>query len=66
MTWHCNISPQELSTIKAALEGRGLQVRLPANALGDEVRLLVASDTAQVKVEVNFVFRGTVLPVQAV
>lgn len=56
---------QELSTIKAVLEGRGLQVRLPANALGDEVRLLVASDTAQVKVEVNFVFRGTVLPVQA-
>ncbi len=30
----------------------------------DTVRLLVGNDTAQVKVEVNFVFRGTVLPVQ--
>ncbi|HNV60549.1 MAG TPA: nucleotidyl transferase AbiEii/AbiGii toxin family protein [Rhodoferax sp.] len=56
---------QELGTIKSMLEGRGLQVRQPTNALGDEVRLLVANDTALVKVEVNFVFRGTVLPVQA-
>ena len=53
---------QELGIIKQVLEGQGLQVRLPANAQGDEVRLLVTSATAQVKVEVNFVFRGTVLP----
>ena len=53
---------QELGIIKQALERQGLQVRLPANAQGDEVRLLLTSDAAQVKVEVNFVFRGTVLP----
>lgn len=53
---------QELGIVKEALERQGLQVRLPPNAQGDEVRLLVTSKTAQVKVEVNFVFRGTVLP----
>lgn len=53
---------QELGIIKQVLERQGLQVRLPANAQGDEVRLLVTSATAQVKVEINFVFRGTVLP----
>ena len=53
---------QELGIVKLALEHQGLQARLPANAQGDEVRLLVTSSNAQVKVEVNFVFRGTVLP----
>ncbi len=56
------IISQELGIVKAALEGQGLQVRLPTNAQGDEVRLLVRSSTTQVKIEVNFVFRGTVLP----
>lgn len=31
---------------------------------GDEVKILVQRGTCQVKVEVNFVFRGTVLPIQ--
>lgn len=55
----------ELRDIQQALEVRGLDVHLPANARGDEVRLSVRSADAQVKVEVNFVFRGTVMPIRA-
>ena len=40
-------------------------VRQPAQAGGDEVGLLISNGAVQVKVEVNFVFRGTVLPVQS-
>jgi predicted nucleotidyltransferase component of viral defense system len=54
----------ELRNIQQALQDRGLEVRLPGNAQGDEVRLSVRSADAQVKVEVNFVFRGTVLMIQ--
>ncbi|MBV8500538.1 MAG: nucleotidyl transferase AbiEii/AbiGii toxin family protein [Paucibacter sp.] len=55
----------ELRNVQQALQDRGLVVRLPGNAQGDEVRLSVYGPDAQVKVEVNFVFRGTVLPVHA-
>ncbi|MFG6486248.1 nucleotidyl transferase AbiEii/AbiGii toxin family protein [Roseateles sp. BYS78W] len=55
----------ELRNIQQTLQSRGLDVHLPANAKGDEVRLSVRSADVQVKVEVNFVFRGTVMPVQA-
>jgi hypothetical protein len=53
----------ELGVVKQTLEQRGLRVRQPAQAGGDEVRLLISNGAVQVKVEVNFVFRGTVLPV---
>ena len=55
---------QDLATVKQALERQGMQARMPANAQGDEVRMLASDDSAQVKVEVNFVFRGTVRPVR--
>lgn len=55
---------QELATVKASLTRQGLRAHLPANADGDDVKLVVGSDAAQVKVEVNYVFRGTVLPVE--
>jgi Nucleotidyl transferase AbiEii toxin, Type IV TA system len=55
----------ELGVVKQTLEQRGLRVRQPAQAGGDEVRLLISNGAVQVKVEVNFVFRGTVLPVQS-
>lgn len=55
---------QELAAVKAALMQQKLRVHLPANADGDEVKLVVSNDVAQVKVEVNFVFRGTVLPTE--
>jgi len=53
---------QELVTVQSALAGKGYRAHLPANAEGDDVKLVVSDGTAQVKVEVNFVFRGTVLP----
>ena len=54
----------ELAAVQVALAGKGLRAHLPANPSGDDVKLVVSNDTAQVKVEVNFVFRGTVLPVE--
>ena len=56
---------EELGSMRNALTDRGLQVQLPANDLGDEVRMLASNGNVRVKVEVNFVFRGTVMPVRA-
>jgi Nucleotidyl transferase AbiEii toxin, Type IV TA system len=55
---------QELATVQAALTGNGYRAHLPANAEGDDVKLVVSNGAAQVKVEVNFVFRGTALPLE--
>lgn len=55
---------QELAKVQSELAGKGYRAHLPANAEGDDVKLVVSDDTVQVKVEVNFVFRGTVLPVE--
>ncbi len=55
---------QELTAVQATLAGQGYRAHLPANADGDDVKLVVSNETAQVKVEVNFVFRGTALPVE--
>jgi Nucleotidyl transferase AbiEii toxin, Type IV TA system len=55
---------QELATVRAALARKRYRAELPANADGDEVKLVVSNDLAQVKVEVNFVFRGTALAVE--
>ena len=54
----------ELASVQDALTGRRFRAHLPANAEGDDVKLVVSNQTAQVKVEVNFVFRGTALPVE--
>jgi predicted nucleotidyltransferase component of viral defense system len=50
--------------VQAALAGQGYRAHLPANTDGDDVKLVVSNETAQVKVEVNFVFRGTALPIE--
>lgn len=55
---------QELAAMQAALAGKGYRSHVPANAEGDDVKLVVSNEAAQVKVEVNFVFRGTALPVE--
>lgn len=57
---------QELATMRAALARKSKRYRaqLSANAEGDEVKLVVSNDLAQVKIEVNFVFRGTALAVE--
>ena len=54
----------ELVTMKAALKAKGYRATLPTNTQGDEVKLVVGRGATQVKVEVNFVFRGSVLPVE--
>ncbi|MBF0393841.1 MAG: nucleotidyl transferase AbiEii/AbiGii toxin family protein [Alphaproteobacteria bacterium] len=52
---------RRLDEIRAALTKRGFDAP-PARPVGDESRLLVSRSGLTVKVEVNTVFRGTVLP----
>lgn len=42
----------------------GIDAQVAATAEGDEIKLFIQRGTIQVKVEVNHVFRGTVLPVE--
>ncbi|WP_368643954.1 nucleotidyl transferase AbiEii/AbiGii toxin family protein [Castellaniella ginsengisoli] len=55
---------QELAAIAQRVERLGVQTRLiRSKDLGD-TKLIVENETSQVKVEVNIVFRGTVLPIE--
>ncbi len=53
-----------LELVRGELLRRGLQVDAPTRSLGDESKLFIRRGRLQVKVEVNHVFRGTMLPVQ--
>jgi predicted nucleotidyltransferase component of viral defense system len=55
---------QELSAAQSRIELLGYQSDLRKTGEGTEAKLFVRSENVQVKVEVNFVFRGTVLPPQ--
>lgn len=55
---------QEIQRIEEATAEMGYETRTRKVHGGDEVKLDIFSAEAEVKVEVNFVFRGTVLPVQ--
>lgn len=50
-----------LSSVAKSLKKRGLKIQLGAMDEGDEVKLFVNRGAVVVKVEVNHVFRGTVL-----
>jgi len=52
-----------LKSIKSAISAMGHRADLPTTKGGDEVKLVIEGNGVRVKVEVNFVFRGTVLPV---
>ncbi|WP_321896684.1 nucleotidyl transferase AbiEii/AbiGii toxin family protein [Burkholderia cepacia] len=55
----------ELARAKTAIERQGYAVTVAGASgknKGDDVKLLVSSSDAQVKVEVNYVFRGTLMP----
>lgn len=52
----------DLALVKAQLEAQGLQATLRKNRDGTDAKLFVFDGTSEVKVEVNFVFRGTALP----
>lgn len=51
-----------LNGAKARLERMGLEARLHKTKDGNEAKLFVSDGESEVKVEVNFVFRGTVMP----
>ena len=54
----------ELTAIARRVEKLGLRTRALRRADGGDTKLIVENDAAQVKIEVNTVFRGTLLPVQ--
>jgi predicted nucleotidyltransferase component of viral defense system len=51
----------ELAAAKTRIERIGFVAELRQNNTGDEAKMFVSDGTCEVKVEVNFVFRGTVL-----
>jgi hypothetical protein len=54
----------ELSAISQKLEAMGYEVRQRRSSASNESKLMVIGPLAEVKVEVNEVFRGTLLPLQ--
>jgi predicted nucleotidyltransferase component of viral defense system len=54
----------DLKAAKSAISALGFSASPPTTKSGDDVKLFVDRNGLQVKVEVNFVFRGTVLPVK--
>lgn len=54
-----------LEAARKELNRRGLQADSPVRTQGDESKLFLRRGRQQVKVEVNHVFRGTILPVQS-
>lgn len=54
----------ELGAISQRIEPLGMQARLVRAKDHGDTKLIVENETSQVKIEVNIVFRGTVLPVE--
>jgi predicted nucleotidyltransferase component of viral defense system len=55
-----------LEVARNELNRRGIQAESPVRAQGDESKLFLRRGRQQVKVEVNHVFRGTLMPVRTV
>ena len=55
----------DLKEAATRLAARGLSVTAPKKPDGEDVKLFVRSDLAEVKIEVNHIFRGTLLPTKA-
>jgi len=53
----------DLKAVKSAISAMGYRADLPTAKSGDDVKLFVTGNGSRIKVEVNVVFRGTVLPV---
>ena len=53
----------DLAMARSLISEMGFRTSRPTTPSGDEVKLLVEAPGARVKIEVNFVFRGTVLPI---
>jgi hypothetical protein len=54
----------ELNAVRGRLQDRGLIAEVAASSAGDETKIFVRRGREQVKIEINQVFRGTVLPPQ--
>lgn len=54
-----------LYNAKRELARSGVDAQVAAGGQGDEIKLFIRRGAVQVKVEVNHVFRGTVLPIEA-
>lgn len=54
----------DLSEASQSLQKQGLSFRMPRKPTGEDVKLFVQNAVAEVKIEVNHVFRGTLLPTQ--
>lgn len=52
----------ELDGIRERAAALGLSVRAPRRLTGDDTQLLISDGQTEVKIEVNQIFRGTVLP----
>jgi hypothetical protein len=55
---------KELEAVRKRLAKAGLEADASATKDGDEIKLFIRRGRNQVKVEVNHVFRGTVMPVE--
>lgn len=53
-----------LGTVRAELTGLGFRSEMGATAEGSETKLFIERARTRIKVEVNHVFRGTILPVE--
>jgi hypothetical protein len=54
----------ELAAMRTRLKDRGLIAEIPTSRTDDETKLFVRRGREEVKVEINHVFRGTMLPIE--
>lgn len=54
----------ELSALQTRINRRGIKTEIANSKTGDETKLLARRDRIEVKIEINHVFRGTLLPVE--
>jgi len=54
----------ELAAMRERLKSRGITAELPTSGAGDETKLFARREREEVKIEINHVFRGTILPIE--
>ncbi len=54
----------ELAALQRRLTSRGIKAEIASSKTGDETKILARRGREEVKIEINHVFRGTLLPIQ--
>ncbi len=54
----------ELAALQRRLSSRGIKAEIASSKSGDETKILARRGREEVKIEINHVFRGTLLPVE--